>query len=61
MTGVQTCALPICQLEQISAIEEFNEKEIIVEQGATKKSVVVSGYITVVNTMSKLYMVCTIG
>lgn len=49
------------QLEQISAIEEFNEKEVIVEQGATKKSVVVSGYITVVNTMSKLYMVCTIG
>ncbi len=44
------------QLEQIRAIENFDAEKVIVEQGETKKSVVVSDEITVVNAMSKLYM-----
>lgn len=49
------------QLSQIRAIENFSESDVIVEQGATKKAVVVMDYITVVNAMSKLYMTCTIA
>jgi hypothetical protein len=43
-------------LAKINAIEGFEEKDIVVEQGETKKSVQISGAITVVNTMTKLYM-----
>ncbi len=48
------------EMERIRAIEEFSESDVAVVQGTTKKAVVVSDLITVVNTMSKLYMVCTI-
>lgn len=48
------------QLEQIRAIEEFSDSDVAVEQGSTKKSVVVADAVTVVNAMSKLYMVCTV-
>lgn len=44
------------KLEQLRAIENFNEDNVIVEQGESKKAVVVSNEITVVNTMSILYM-----
>ena len=43
-------------LENIRAIENFDEEKLSVELGETKKSVAVSGEITVVNTMTKLYM-----
>lgn len=43
-------------LAKINAIEGFEEKDIVVEQGENKKSVQISGAITVVNTMTKLYM-----
>lgn len=43
-------------LESIRAIEEFDPKDIVVELGDTKKSVVVSDVITIVNAMSQLYM-----
>ena len=43
-------------LTNMGAIEGFEEKDIVVEQGETKKSVQISGAITVVNTMTKLYM-----
>lgn len=43
-------------LEDLRAIEEFDEEKLSVELGETKKSVVVAGEITVVNTMTKLYM-----
>lgn len=49
------------QLEQIRAIEGFEDSSVVVEQGSTKKSVVVSDSVTVVNTMSKLYMTVTIA
>lgn len=43
-------------LEDIRAIENFDEEKLSVELGETKKAVVVNGEITVVNTMTKLYM-----
>lgn len=49
------------QLAQIRAIENFSDGDVTVEQGASKKSVVVTDYVTVVNAMSKLYMVCTVA
>ena len=49
------------QLQEIRAIENFSDTDVKVEQGNTKKSVLVTDFITVVNAMSKLYMVCTIA
>ena len=49
------------QLQTIRAIEDFTDKDVIVEQGDTKKSVVVTDNITVVNTMEKLYMTVKIA
>lgn len=43
-------------LQNIRAIENFTDEDVTVEQGDTKKSVVVTDNITVVNTMEKLYM-----
>ena len=44
------------ELESIQAIESFDATLLTVEQGATKKSVVVNDVITVVNAMGQLYM-----
>lgn len=44
------------QLEEIQAIENFDATLLTVEQGATKKAVVVNDVITVVNAMAQLYM-----
>lgn len=44
------------QLEEIQAIENFDSSLVTVEQGNTKKAVVVNDVITVVNAMSQLYM-----
>lgn len=44
------------QLEEIQAIEAFDSSLLTVEQGLTKKSVVVNDVITVTNCMSQLYM-----
>ncbi len=49
------------QLEQIRAIENFSDADVTVEAGNSKKSVVVTDYITVVNAMSKLYMTVTVA
>ena len=43
-------------LANINAIEGFENEDIVIEQGESKKSVQISGAITVVNTMTKLYM-----
>lgn len=48
-------------LEQIQAIEDFSDGDVVVQQGSTKKSVAVADAVTVVNAMDKLYMVCTIS
>ena len=44
------------ELEDIQAIENFDSSLLTVEQGQTKRSVVVNDMITVVNAMSQLYM-----
>ena len=44
------------ELEDLQAIEAFDATLLTVEQGATKKSVVVNDVITVVNAMAQLYM-----
>lgn len=49
------------QLNDIRAIENFSESDIVVAQGDSKKSVVVSDAVTVVNAMSKLYMTVTVS
>lgn len=48
------------QLREIRAIENFSDSDIKVEQGDTKKSVVVTDIVTVANAMSKLYMTVTV-
>lgn len=49
------------QLQTIRAIENFADTDVMVEQGETKKSVVVTDAVTVVNAMAKLYMTVTIA
>lgn len=44
------------QLETIEAIEKFDSSQLTVEQGATKKSIVINDVITVTNSMTQLYM-----
>ena len=48
-------------LEDIQAIENFSADDIVVAQGYTKKSVVLTDKITVINAMSQLYMSCVIS
>ena len=48
------------QLEGIQAIENFDPTLVTVEQGNTKKSVVVNDVVTVVNCMAQLYMTVVI-
>lgn len=49
------------QLQEIRAIENFSDSDVTVEQGSSKKSVVVTDLVTVVNAMSKLYMTVTVA
>ena len=49
------------QLEQIRAIENFSDSDVVVDKGNSKKAVVVSDSITVVNAVSKLYMTVTVA
>lgn len=44
------------ELETMEAIEKFDPSMLSVEQGATKKSVVIHDAITVINSMAQLYM-----
>ena len=44
------------QLEAMQAIEAFDSSLLKVEQGATKKSIVVNDVVTVINSMAQLYM-----
>ena len=48
------------QLEEIRAIENFDASLLTVEQGSTKKAVVVNDVVTVVNAMAQLYMTVVI-
>lgn len=49
------------QLQEIRAIENFKGEDVTVEKGKTKKSVVVSNLVTVVNAMAQLYMSVTVA
>lgn len=49
------------ELADIQAIEDFESGDIVVGQGDAKKSVMVNSAITVVNTMTKLYMKTIVG
>ena len=44
------------QLSDVNSIEDFDPEDITVEQGDTKKSVLINSAITIINTMEKLYM-----
>ena len=48
-------------LEAIRAIEDFDAADVTVERGDTKKSVLVTDAVTVVNAMEQLYMTCVIS
>lgn len=48
-------------LQDLGAIENFADSDVSIAQGDTKKSVVVTGSITVVNAMGKLYMTVTVA
>ena len=49
------------QLQEMRAIEDFSDADVTVERGDTKKSVVVTDLVTVVNAMSRLYMTVTVA
>ena len=49
------------QMQDIRAIENFTDEDVIVYEGNTKKAVVVNDAVMVVNTMSKLYMTVTVA
>ena len=46
---------------EIRAIENFEEADVVVSPGATKKAVVVNDAVTVVNAMGKLYMTVSVA
>lgn len=48
------------QLQDMGAIENFTDSDVTVAQGDTKKAVIVTSTVEVVNAMSKLYIVCTV-
>lgn len=48
-------------LQDLGAIEDFTDSDVSIEQGESKKSVVVTSAITVVNAMDKLYMTVTVA
>lgn len=49
------------KLNDIGAIENFDSSDLTIEQGETKKAVVVTCAITVVNAMDKLYITTTVA
>lgn len=49
------------QLQAIRAIENFRSEDVAVTQGDSKRSVVVSDIVTVVNAMAQLYMTVTVA
>lgn len=49
------------EMQRIRAIENFSDKDVVVERGESKKSVVVTDTIEVINSMAKLYMTTTVG
>ncbi len=48
------------ELQKIRAIQDFSDKNVTVTEGSSKKAVVVSETISVVNAMGQLYMTTSI-
>ena len=48
------------QLEQLGAIENFSENDVVVSAGSEKRGVYVEDKVTIVNAMSQLYMTVVI-
>lgn len=48
------------ELERLEAIQKFNPKELLVEEGVDKVSVLITDYINPVASMEKLYMVINV-
>lgn len=44
------------ELQRLRAIEDFEPEDVVVEAGDSKKAVVVTDHVTVVNAMAQLYM-----
>lgn len=49
------------ELQQLRAIEDFEPEDVTVEQGETKKSVVVNDKITTVNAMAQMFMTVVVA
>lgn len=49
------------ELDTLGAIEDFAAEDVVVEQGQTKKSVVLQDKVSVINAMSILYMTCVVA
>lgn len=49
------------ELQDLGAIQNFTDSDVSVEEGDTKKAVVVNSAIEVVNAMGKLYMTVTVS
>ena len=49
------------QLNDIRAIEDFDEEDITVLKGDTKRAVVINDAVSIVSAMGKLYMTVTVG
>ena len=49
------------ELETLRAIENFSADDVTVEQGDTKKSVVVTDNVSIVNAMEQLYMTVVVA
>ena len=48
------------QMQDVRAIENFSDEDVVVEPGNSKKSIVVSDAVTPINAMTKLYMTTVI-
>lgn len=49
------------ELQDLGAIQNFSDSDVEIEEGNTKKSIVVTSSVEVVNAMGKLYMTVTVA
>lgn len=49
------------ELQELGAIENFSDSDVTIEQGESKKAVVVTSAVEIVNAMDKLYMMVTVA
>lgn len=49
------------ELQKMGAIENFTDSDVVIEQGDSRKAVIVTSSVQVINAMSKLYMTVTVS